>query len=232
VPALFAVAGASVGSSVYFVLGLVARDALDLSPLAFLAAGAFFAVTAMTYVEGASLHPERGGAATFARYAFDELWSFVAGWAILLDYLIVIALGGLAISHYLAAFWAELGRPGTEVAVAALALVLVVRRNVLGVAPTRLGTVLRVQLLNAAVLVAVIVVGAVVAGGEGGTAAVGPEGAPSAGGFVFAAVIATVAMTGIEAASGLAGEIRPRAHELRRVVIAIAGTAVVLFVGV
>ena len=231
VPALFAVAGASIGSSIYFALGLVARDALDLSPLAFLAAGAFFAVTVMTYVEGTSLHPERGGAATFARYAFDELWSFVAGWAILLDYLIVIAIGALAISHYLAAFWAELGRPGTEVAVAALALVLVVRRNVLGIAPTRLGTVLRVQLVNVVVLGAVIVVGAIVGGGEDGAAAVGAEVTPSAGGFVFAAVIATVAMTGIEAASGLAGEIRPRARELRRLVIAIAGTAVVLFVG-
>ena len=46
----------------------------------------------LTYVEGNSLHPERGGASTFARYAFDELWSFIAGWGIVLDYLIVMAL--------------------------------------------------------------------------------------------------------------------------------------------
>jgi basic amino acid/polyamine antiporter, APA family len=70
-----------------------------------------------------------------------------------------------------------------------------------------------------------------------GASAPGPSGAtieesPTWEGFVFAAVIATVAMTGIEAASGLAGEIRPRARELRRVVLAAAGTAVVLFVGV
>ena len=52
-----------------------------------------------TYVEGSSLHPERGGASTFARYAFDELWSFIAGWAILLDYLIVMAIGAVAISR-------------------------------------------------------------------------------------------------------------------------------------
>ena len=55
-----------------------------------------------TYVEGSSLHPERGGASTFARYAFDELWSFIAGWAILLDYLIVMAIGAVAITDYLA----------------------------------------------------------------------------------------------------------------------------------
>ena len=44
---------------------------------------------AMTYVEGASLHQERGGSTVFARYAFNELVSFIAGWAILLDYMIL-----------------------------------------------------------------------------------------------------------------------------------------------
>ena len=74
----------------------------------FLLAGVFFVLTMITYVEGNSLHPERGGASTFARYAFNELWSFMAGWAILLDYLIVMAIGACRRSpHYLAAFWAE-----------------------------------------------------------------------------------------------------------------------------
>ena len=73
----------------------------------FLVAGLFFVLTMLTYVEGNSLHPERGGASTFARYAFNELWSFIAGWAILLDYLIVMAIGAFAVSHYLAAFWGQ-----------------------------------------------------------------------------------------------------------------------------
>ena len=46
----------------------------------------------MTYVEGAALHRERGGSSVFARYAFNELVSFVAGWAILLDYAILLAV--------------------------------------------------------------------------------------------------------------------------------------------
>ena len=45
----------------------------------------------------APVHPERGGASSIARYAFNELWSFIAGWAILLDYLIVTALAALLI---------------------------------------------------------------------------------------------------------------------------------------
>ena len=108
-PALFAITLSSVVAALFFSLGVVAGDALGLTPLVFLLAGIFFVVTMATYVEGSSLHPERGGASTFARYAFDEFWSFVAGWAILLDYLIVMAIGAVVISDYLAVFWHELG---------------------------------------------------------------------------------------------------------------------------
>jgi amino acid transporter len=107
-PALFAILLSSVVSSLFMVLGLVADDALGLTPIAFLASGVFFVLTMATYVEGSSLHPERGGASTFARYAFDELWSFIAGWAILLDYLIVMAIGAIAVSDYLSVFWGQL----------------------------------------------------------------------------------------------------------------------------
>ena len=44
---------------------------------------------------------ERGGSATFARHAFNELVSFIAGWAILIDYMIVIALAAISVPHYL-----------------------------------------------------------------------------------------------------------------------------------
>ena len=40
---------------------------------------------------------ERGGSSTFARYAFNELIAFIAGWAILIDYLIVIALAAISV---------------------------------------------------------------------------------------------------------------------------------------
>ena len=59
----------------------------------------------MTYVEGASLHQERGGVDGFARYAFNELVGFVAGWAMLLDYIILVARRRGPATNYLAAFW-------------------------------------------------------------------------------------------------------------------------------
>ena len=107
-PALFAITLSAVASAIFFSLGVVAGRALGLTPVVFLLAGLFFAVTMATYVEGSSLHVERGGASTFARYAFDEFWSFVAGWAILLDYLIVMAISAVVISEYLTVFWSEL----------------------------------------------------------------------------------------------------------------------------
>ena len=76
----------------------------------------------ITYVEGNSLHPERGGASTFARYAFNELVSFMAGWAIVLDYLIVMAIAALAVPHYLSAFWGNAGDAGVETVIIALVL--------------------------------------------------------------------------------------------------------------
>jgi basic amino acid/polyamine antiporter, APA family len=231
-PALFAIALSAIGSSIYVVLGVVAGDALGLTPFAFLLAGVFFAVTTLTYIEGSSLHPERGGASAFARYAFDELWSFVAGWAIILDYLIVMAFGALAVPHYLSAFWGEAGDGAPEVVIAGAVIAGAVWFNVRGISATRLTGVLRLSLLNIALSVAVIAVG---------TATVFDLGAifdsidlgsvPAWDDLVFAAVVATLACTGIEAASGLAGELKVGRSGLRRVVSAGTVAGIVLLVG-
>ncbi len=89
--------------------GVIADYALGLTPVVFLASGVMFLLAAMTYVEGSSLHQDRGGSTVFARYAFNELWSFVAGWAILLDYVILIAATAFSATNYLGAFWEPLG---------------------------------------------------------------------------------------------------------------------------
>jgi len=75
---LFAIAYSTVGSSIYFALGVVAAFALGLTPIVFLVAGILFVITTLTYFEGMTLHPERGGSAVMARFAFNELLSFVA----------------------------------------------------------------------------------------------------------------------------------------------------------
>src|SRR3954452_20887895 len=117
-PRLFATAYSTVGSSIYFALGVVAAYALGLTPLVFLVASLLFVLTTLTYFEGMTLHPERGGSAVMARYGFNELLSFVAGWAILLDFLILIAISTLSIGHYLTAFWPRLADDGLDLVIA------------------------------------------------------------------------------------------------------------------
>ena len=84
-PALFATAYGNVGSSIYYALGLTAVYALGLTPIVFVVAGVIFAATAATYAEGTVRFPEAGGSSSFARHAFNELVSFGAAWAQMLD---------------------------------------------------------------------------------------------------------------------------------------------------
>ena len=231
-PALFAVGLSAAGASIYFALGVVADRALGLTPVVFLIAALFFVVTMLTYVEGNSLHPERGGASVFARYAFNELWSFIAGWAILLDYLIVMAVGAFAVSHYVAAFWGEAGQPGEEIAIAGLTIAYVAWANIRGITAERYPFLLRLSVVSVALFAAIIGVGIVqlfdlslltdsVELGE----------SPRWEDIIFATVIAGVALTGIEAASGLAGDLRVGRRGLKRVVRLAGAGVLVLFVG-
>src|SRR6201999_3736224 len=119
-------------SAIYFSLGVISGHALGLTPVVFLISALLFALTAMTYAEGASLHQERAGSTVFARYAFNELISFVAGWAVILDYVILIAVTSLSATNYLAAFWGELGEGGLEIAVALGVIAYVAIRNIIG----------------------------------------------------------------------------------------------------
>jgi APA family basic amino acid/polyamine antiporter len=211
----------------------VAGDALGLTPVVYLFAWLFLVVTIATYVEGSSLFIERGGASSFARYAFDEFWSFVAGWAILLDYVIVIAAAAVAVSDYLAVFWGELNSGAAEIVIAGVALAYVAAQNVHGLPAERLGMVLRVSLLSIVLLLVVAAiafaeffdVGAIFDSVELGQR-------PGWEDAIFASVVAAVALMGVEAASGLAGEVRVGRRGLRRVVIATATVALVLFLAV
>src|SRR4051812_40026765 len=230
---LFAIGLTAVGASIYFSLGVVAGNALGLTPVAFLLAGVFFVLTMMTYVEGGVLHQERGGASSLARYAFDELWSFIAGWAILLDYLIVVAIAVFSISHYVQAFWHGAGHKGTEFAIAAVAIAAVAALNIRGLPADRLRLVLATGLVNLLVLLAVLAVGGSLFFDVGAvTDTIHLGSAPQWDDLIFGLVIATVALTGIEAASGFAGDVQAATKELRRLVM--VGTAVVLvvFVGI
>ncbi len=231
-PTLFAIVYTSVASALYFALGVVAENALGLTPVVFLIAGLFFVLATMTYVEGSSLHQERAGSTVFARYAFNELWSFVAAWAILLDFLILIAVCAFMVTDYLAVVWGEFafGLPETLVAVGVVLYVAV--RNVLGFSPRRAQRILVLVVADLVLLLVVIAIGAATvldAGAIAGSVDVGST--PAWTDFLFALTLATVAFTSLESASGLAGEVAVGRRGLKRLVASTAVTVIVLYVG-
>jgi APA family basic amino acid/polyamine antiporter len=232
-PILFAVVYTSLASAVFFSLGVVADHALGLTPVVFLIAAVMFGVTAMTYVEGASLHPEPGGSTVFARYAFNELTSFVAGWAMLLDYIILIAVTAFAATQYLAAFWAPLGRSGEAMLLSVGIIAFVVLTSIRGFnwrREYRIGLVvvgaLALELVAIAIglgqffdahkLVSQVHLGA----------------SPTWSGLIFALTVTTIAFTSVESASGMAGEVKAGRGSLRRLIASGTATVVIAYVGV
>ena len=100
-PALASVAYGEIASSLYFALGVIALHALGFTPLVLAVVGVLFLIVALSYAEGTAAIRETGGAATFVRFAFNDLAGFMTGWVLFLDYLIVIALSALFLPHYL-----------------------------------------------------------------------------------------------------------------------------------
>jgi APA family basic amino acid/polyamine antiporter len=232
-PALFAIVYTAVASSIYFSLGVVADHALGLTPVVFLVAGLFFALAAMTYVEGAALHPERAGSTVFARYGFNELVSFIAGWAILLDYIILIAVTAFSATNYLAAFWGDLGHGSTEVILALGIVLYVAARNIRGFSKTRVNRIGARVIADIGLQLLLIVVGlatffnldALVDPIHLGTT-------PKWNDLWFAFGVATVVFTGLESAAGLSGEVAASRGALKRLILSATGVVMVVYVGI
>jgi len=224
-PALFSTAYGNVGSSIYYALGFVASYALGLTPIVFLITGLIFAATAATYAEGTVRYPEAGGSASFARHAFNELVSFGAAWAQMLNYIITIAISAFFVPHYLSIFWEPLNRNPWDVIVGAAVIVVLVVLNIVGIKEAaRLNIVLAVvdfatQLLlvalgfflifNLDVLIDNVQLGI----------------APTWSDFLIAIPLGMIAYTGIETVSNLAEEARnpPRdiPNSIRLVAVAV-----------
>jgi APA family basic amino acid/polyamine antiporter len=232
-PALFAIVYTSVASAIYFTLGVVADHALGLTPLVYLVAALFFALAAMTYVEGASLHPERAGSTVFARYGFNELVSFIAGWAILLDYIILVATTSFSATNYMAAFWGDFGSGTPELVLALGIIVYVAARNIRGFSKTRVNRIGALVVFDIGLQVLLIVVGLatffdwhkLVDPIHLGTA-------PAWNDLIFALGVATVIFTGLESAAGLSAEVTASRASLKRLIGSATLVVSVVYVGI
>ena len=206
VGSLFSAAYGNVGSSIYYALGVVAAFALGLTPVAFMISGLIFACTAATYIEGTVMFPEAGGSASFARHAFNELVSFIAGWGQMLNYIITVAISAFFVPHYLGVFWEPLRTSpgdiiGGIVLIAALALL-----NIKGTQESaRLNLILALGDLATQVLL--VIVGMVLVFSPDtliGNIDLGV--APTWGDFALGIALGMIAYTGIETISNMSEE--------------------------
>jgi APA family basic amino acid/polyamine antiporter len=228
VPSLAAVAYGEIASSLYFALGVVALFALGFTPWVLLAVGLLFLVVALSYAEGTSAIPEPGGAATFVRRAFNDPAGFLTGWALILDYLIVMALAALFVPHYLghAIGWQGLTEEpwDTVVGVAVIlgigALRLVRRTNLYRTAILIAGLALASHLLLVVLGFAFLFsADALGVGVDLGTA-------PEWQDIAFALPLAMLAYTGLETVANLAAETREPGRTLPRSLFAGIGLVV------
>ncbi|HET7510387.1 MAG TPA: universal stress protein [Solirubrobacterales bacterium] len=232
VPGLFATAYGNVGSSIYYALGLVAAHALGLTPLVFLFAGGLFALTAKTYAEGAAMFPEAGGSSSFARHAFNEVVSFVAGWGLSLDYILTIAISAFFVPHYLGAFFPALGHaPGDIIGgVAVIGLLALVNIRGLGES-ANLNIALAV--LDLFTQLALVVLGAVlVLNPHTLISQVHLGVAPSFSQLIFAVSISMLAYTGIETVSNMAEEARDPGEQVPKAVNLVLIAVLGLYAGI
>ncbi len=111
VAGLLSTAYGNVGSSIYYALGATAVFALGATPIAIAVAGIFFVFSVFSFSEGASMFPFAGGAAFYARKAYNEVISFFAGWVDLLSYIATIAISSVTAVYYAAYFFPFLKVP-------------------------------------------------------------------------------------------------------------------------
>ena len=233
-PALFAIAYGEIGSSLYFALGLTSVYALSATPFVFLAAGLLFALAAAAYAEGGATIAEPGGAASFARRAFNDLVGFIAGWAAALDYVIAIALSALFVPRYLTgAFGHPNALSDRQAAMAAVGVLAVITllRLVRRTNAYLAGIVLAI--LDLVVQISLAVLGIVLLFNyQRLTNNIDIGVAPTWNSLAFSLPVAMVAYTGLEKVSSLTGLAKDPGRTVPASIRTSAITVVVIYAAV
>src|SRR6266508_4251536 len=87
--------GAIIGAGIFVIIGVVAKDKAGAATmLSFVIAGSACAFAALCYAEFASMVPMAGSAYTYAYATLGELFAWIIGWDLLLEY----AMGASTVS--------------------------------------------------------------------------------------------------------------------------------------
>src|SRR5437870_5176542 len=173
------------------------------------------------------MFPEAGGSSSFARHAFNELWSFFAAWAQMLNYTITIAISAFFVPHYLGGLYTSALQHGPGDVVFGIGVVTLLSLiNVIGVREAA-GLNVVLAITDLATQLALVIVGIVLV--------LSPDVllhnihlgvAPTWKNFLVAIPVGMIAYTGIETISNMAEEAR---DETRTIPAAIKGVVLAVF---
>lgn len=233
---LFAVGYGDLGSSIYYALGITALFALGATPIALALAGLVFACTALTYAEMSSMMKDSGGSATYSRHAFNDLISFIAGWGLLLDYIVTIAISSYSVAPYLAYFFKALHVNNTKIVFAILVVASLFVINFFGTKhSTRISWFL--TMLTVVTQATIVIIGSVYLvklpelfkhmriGVDSSWSPTWPQ-------FFKGVAMAMVAYTGIESMAQLSSEAKNPAKTVPRAIMYAMGTLLFVYLGI
>lgn len=97
--------GIVVGAGIYVLIGEAAKDAGNGVWISFGIAAGLSALTAMSYAELTSMFPSAGAEYEYGRRAFGEFFGFIAGWMMIVAYMVAAAAVSIGFSQYLQHFF-------------------------------------------------------------------------------------------------------------------------------
>jgi len=192
-----------------------------------------FIFTAMTYAEGVAMVPTAGGSVAFARRALNDAFSFVAGWALALNYIVTTAISTVSASFYLSHFWPPLKENPALVALCGMGLICILMLlNIRGVRETaRLNIAFAVVDPATQGLLVLLGIGLVLGGWRRllNYRLMGPDYWPDSSQFVFAVAVAMVAYVGLESAAQMAEETKVPTRTVPRALLWSVVTVIAMF---
>jgi basic amino acid/polyamine antiporter, APA family len=103
--------GGVVGTGIYTLVGVGANLAGPSVILSFLVAGLICVCAALCYAEVAAMIPASGSAYTYSYVALGEIFAWVVGWSLILEYSLVVSAVAVGWSGYVSGFLIGVGMP-------------------------------------------------------------------------------------------------------------------------
>ncbi|MFA5309170.1 MAG: APC family permease [Dehalococcoidales bacterium] len=232
IPAVFSAGYGNVGSSIYYALGIVALVAGGATPVALGIAGILFIFTALTYAEGTAAIPEAGGSASFARHAFGDMAGFIAGWALMLSYIVTISISAYTIPPYLGYFWEPLKSSPVVGTFASMGIVFfLMLLNVVGIKETSIINI-GATFLDILTQLSLVVIGFITLFNPTVIWHRIIDNWPTSSNLVLGIALATIAYTGIETMSQMAEETKKPEKSVPRALVMMIVAVLVIFAGI